>query len=225
MAQKMTHDKLLTRVRNLLDMAGDASSPNEAAIAARRARALIDKHQLTDLDLQKPEANLFGESSMTFAQAKSPKWLGRIAVQIAYLNDCNVKLKIQHGFAFYYFEGFLTDTETSKYMLIYLNVICDRICKDQKIKRAQSTSFRLGFAAGIRDQVTLILAERKQIKTSNGTSLVIAKKSLVESHFGKMQVGRSRTNAADSAAYAAGHEAGKSTSLNRQVGQAQRRLT
>jgi len=221
----MNHEKLLTRVRNLLDMAGDASSPNEAAIAARRARALIDKHQLTDLDLQKPEENLFGNSDMTFAQTKSPKWLGRIAVQIAYLNDCNVKLKMQHGFAFYSFEGFLTDTETSKYMLIYLNVICDRICKVHKIKRAQSNSFRLGFAQGVQEQVTAILAERNKLKTTNGTSLVVAKKSLVESHFGKMQVGHSRTNFADSAAYSAGREAGKSTSLNRQVGKAQRRLT
>ena len=221
----MNHEKLITRVRNLLDMAGDASSPNEASIAARRARALIDKHQLTDLDLQKPEENLFGHSDITFGHKNAPKWIGRIAVQVAYLNDCNVILTSLHGFAFYKFSGFLTDTETAKHMLIYLQVVADRISQQQKINRKQSSSFRLGFAKGIQEQVTSILVERNKLKTSDGTSLVVCKKALVEEHFGIMNVRRSKTKTADAEAYAAGVKAGHSTSLNRQVGSGQRRLT
>jgi len=39
----MNKDKLLSRARNLYAMSLDPSSPNESAIAARRARALMDQ--------------------------------------------------------------------------------------------------------------------------------------------------------------------------------------
>ena len=39
--------KIRERIRKLLAMAGDASSPQEAAIAARRAKALLNEHKRT----------------------------------------------------------------------------------------------------------------------------------------------------------------------------------
>ena len=39
------------RIRKLLAMAGDASSPNEAAIAAKRAKALLNEHNLSEADV------------------------------------------------------------------------------------------------------------------------------------------------------------------------------
>ena len=52
--------KIMERIQNLLRMAEDTSSPNEAAIAARRAEALMRKHQLTQVDVM--VKNLDGDS-------------------------------------------------------------------------------------------------------------------------------------------------------------------
>lgn len=43
--------KIRERIRKLLAMAGDASSPQEAAIAARRAKALLHKYNLSEADV------------------------------------------------------------------------------------------------------------------------------------------------------------------------------
>ena len=43
--------KIRERIRKLLAMAGDASSPQEAAIAARRAKALLNEHNLSEADV------------------------------------------------------------------------------------------------------------------------------------------------------------------------------
>ncbi len=43
--------EIIERVRKLLSMAVDTSSPHEAAIAASRARKLMDKHQIDLADL------------------------------------------------------------------------------------------------------------------------------------------------------------------------------
>lgn len=51
-------EKILETIRKLLRMAGDAGSPNEAAIAAGRARKLMDKYRVSLSDLK--ESNGFG---------------------------------------------------------------------------------------------------------------------------------------------------------------------
>ena len=48
----MATPKIMERVRKLLAMAKDATSPHEAAIAARRARSLMDKHQLEEHEME-----------------------------------------------------------------------------------------------------------------------------------------------------------------------------
>ena len=52
--------KIQDRVQKLLNMAKDASSPNEAMIAMERARRLMDKYQIEETDLEQVEENRFG---------------------------------------------------------------------------------------------------------------------------------------------------------------------
>jgi len=77
----------------LLAMANDASSPNEAAIAARRARKLMDQEGLTQAEVER-----MGSGGATFAAMGSgkakrfmPKWEQSLAVGVASLNDCIVR--------------------------------------------------------------------------------------------------------------------------------------
>lgn len=53
----MDRDKLLERVRKLHAMSQDSSSPAEAAIAARRLKALMSEHRITFEEIRGPEFN------------------------------------------------------------------------------------------------------------------------------------------------------------------------
>ena len=58
-------DKLIDRIRKLLALAEDAASQNEALIAARRARSLMDKHQITKGDIERAAGSQFLETTVT----------------------------------------------------------------------------------------------------------------------------------------------------------------
>jgi len=69
----MTKDeKILKRIKNLLDMAMDSSSPNEAMIAARRSRALMDEHQISKDDLLSIDDNSFGVTEVDLRTSSAP---------------------------------------------------------------------------------------------------------------------------------------------------------
>ena len=83
----MANKKLLERIRRLLAMADDASSPNEAAIAARRVRKLMDEHQVTKEDAE----GVIDEFDIVSSSEKYvtwPRWLQGVAVLVAKENDC-----------------------------------------------------------------------------------------------------------------------------------------
>ncbi len=47
----LEYEKIINRVKKLLALSNDTSSPNEAAIALKRVRSLMDKYQLTHEDI------------------------------------------------------------------------------------------------------------------------------------------------------------------------------
>ena len=216
----MKDDKLLNRIRNLLAMAGDAGSPNEAAIAMRRARALMDKHQIAEMDLKQETSDLGVAKVVYFEQ-----WTGRLALQIARLNDCIADISTgSAGLPIVRFKGYLVDAVTSQEMFPYLTAVAMRGAKAFQGKR-QKKGFFAGFSAGIKQQVDLILAERQSQVLSDGRALVVVKGDIVRAEFGNQQYGKSRRTSYDSTTYASGVAAGRSASLNRQcTGTTQGRL-
>lgn len=86
----MEHDltKVKERIAKLLAMAKDASSPNEAAIAAQRARGLMDKYQLDEYDISEAAPDVFGEQDITRVFAAIPYHMDILAVAVALYNDC-----------------------------------------------------------------------------------------------------------------------------------------
>ena len=148
----MKDDKILERIRRLLAMAGDTSSPNEAAIAAGRARKLMDKHQVSDMDLKSMKDEDFGQARYPL---KRKQWHGVLAVAMAWLNDCNVKtVEGKRGFSSMEFSGYLVDAVTAKELYLYLLAQADvqaSKCKGRK------EPFKTGVAAGVQAQVKEIL--------------------------------------------------------------------
>lgn len=216
----MKDDKLLDRIRKLLAMAGDAGSPNEAAIAMRRARALMDKHQIQEMDLKQDQSDLGIAKVVYFEQ-----WTGQLALQIARLNDCIADITTgTMGLPIVRFKGYLVDATTSQEMFPYLTACAMRGAKGLRGKKQKAGFFR-GFAAGIKQQVDQILAERQSQVLGDGRALVIVKGDVVKAEFGAQRYGPSRHASYDSATYASGVAAGQNASLNRQcTGAGQGRL-
>lgn len=170
----MEKDKIITRVKKLMAMAADGSSPNEAMIAAERARKLMDQHQSS-------------------ARRFTPHWENVISVAIATYNDCKATLEYDVGKRGYRltFKGFDEDIQVANYMFCYIiengKRQCSKYFKDQGHNRYNArlgTSFKDSYAKEIIIKINELIENRK-VESEKGTGLMVIKQQLVEQEFGE----------------------------------------
>lgn len=217
----MEREKILERIRRLLAMSKDTSSPNEAAIAARRARSMMDKYQIQEIDIERHTFNNndFGESVYkTDNKRKMPQYMNILCIAVAKFNDCRVYLDSGETVGILY-KGFIADVSMCHLMMDYLV----QEMKDQAFwnsnGRADANMYKLGFARGIHDQVKEMLIERKKITLSDGKQLIVVKSALVDKQYGVQKYSRGKRHkySGSNDAYNSGYIQGKSTSLNTRV--------
>lgn len=216
----MNKEKAIERAKKLMAMAADSSSPNEAAIAARRARAIIDKYQINLSELG--DKDQFGTSIGSKARQRTPAWEQTLCISIADLNDCIAKFDGQGRIVF---KGFAEDAEVCAFMYHYITENGKRCCKAYIARnpRGCRNSFKLGYAWAVKEKISEIIKERQaEIKTSTGTSLVLLKKNLVESEFGVANYGEKATATANPSSQLAGEIAGRRTNIVTGLGGDQR---
>lgn len=205
-------DKLITRIKNLLDMANDASSPHEAAIAAKRARALMDKHQIDAHEIG-AKADDFDAIPQGKAYKFMPYWKNILAVAVGKYNDCQTTTTHE-----YYanqksyrkrikFSGFRSDVIVAGAMYDYLCNTIDRLCAayimtehplETKYPAKIGDSYKKGAALTLCERIRLLIEERtKDLKTSTGTSLVVIKSVQVEAKFGAVEYGKKQLKVRD----------------------------
>lgn len=215
-------DKVIDKIRKLLAMAGDTSSPNEAMLAAKRARALMDKHQLSKGDIEKQTGDQFLESQGDSVTTSRRRWLLKLQNAAANLNDCigavthapNVK---------YLFQGFKSDAIVAKLTFDYLVQACNRQCHQSQVKGvSEKNFFRLGFATAIQNRAWQIKSERERtFVNTSGTALVPLKQSMISAHFGELKpLKASKTREPtyeEMKSYLKGEIAGQKVSLDRQL--------
>lgn len=206
----MSNNRILDKIRKLLAMAGDTSSPNEATIAARQARSLMDKHQISEWHLRQDKEADFGKSDQIYLGS----WHGMLGLAMAWLNDTNVRIVTEYGMDILRFEGYLVDAVTAKELWLYLVAQCEKQVKEVRGKN-QKDLYRRGFAAGVQSQVKTILADREKLKTSTGQSLVICKRGVITQKYGAQQVSNSKRVSGEN--YYKGRDAGLKAGLSRQV--------
>jgi hypothetical protein len=226
--------KIIERVQKLLRMAADTSSPNEAAIAAGRARKLMDQHQLQMADLK--EESGFGFEKIDKAYRFMPVWKNILSVQVAKFNDCkcstiNEWQTINQSWARrIMFQGYEADVAVGKAMFEYLVLTIDRLCQ-QYIAPLGYTRYPAKIGDAFKKSATMEVIKRMQamqvereseLLTSAGTSLVLFKMAAVEAEFGKAKyVDKPLTTRRDAETFRAkdaGREAGRGISLNTQIG-------
>lgn len=223
------HVKLLERIRALLAMGSDTSSPNEAAIALKRARKLMDEHQIRAFELQGLEDSVMGEGSVTTNSSRQQRWINNIAVALAELNDCIVTFaRAPYGnHLVYKTQGFKEDAQVCEFMLAYIT--------EQGLRSYEQDKGGLGLS-GLRDKndylkgysnkvcrrIYELIAERKQELDSCDSSqaLVLGKASAVAAYYGEQRVntvnttGRSYNDDAFGAGSKAGNKVHLGTALN-----------
>ncbi len=165
-------------------MAGDSSSPHEAMIAAKRARSLIDKHQIKKIDLF-TENDQFGTTEARLKYPRKPTWIMWIAGAISDLNDCK-SIIVTSDIITFEFKGFRSDAIIAKYIFDYLIDTCNKLLNDRNIKGISNKNFyRLGFSKQIIIKVREITTKReREFKSTDGKELVSLKVQMVDAHFG-----------------------------------------
>lgn len=215
-----TDPKILERLRKLLSMAADGSSPQEAAIAAKQARTLMDKHQLSKSDLV--ESDEFGIVSVGAARRFTPVWEQGIAILVAQYNDCVVSLENINSFRVLTFKGLEADVVAAKLMFTYLTDNGKRLCKNYMAGHYNArtgTQFKGAYVRALNEKFKELIVERTKLTTN--TALMVVKKDLVKSKFGETKTAFHRTkeyyDEKARAAVAAGYMAGKVTNINVEI--------
>lgn len=183
--------KVIERIRKLLAMARDKSSPNESAIAMQRARSLMDSHQLTEADIDLDSEHAVTIDSIIIEKYKyMPVWKTGLINTIARFNDCYA---VRHndseregGFAIIV-HGFKDDVDLT--CMMYANVvdsIVDSCAEDQasrgfsRYNAAIGDEFKRGYSTAVIHQLNESSEiRRKTFVSSNGNSLVLSKEESV----------------------------------------------
>ena len=223
---KMTNSvemaKIQDRIQKLLNMAKDASSPNEAMIAMERARRLMDKYQIEETDLETVDETRWGAAMMFGKQYKfMPVWMNIMATAICKLNGV-VGGVIQGDIGI---MGLEEDVVLAKVMFDRLAQECINQCKiDQEARgfgarynAKVGDAFKKGFASAIANKVEQIMASQQ----AETTALVLRKADLVEAKFGQMKTAnkatKTRADEDTRAAYAMGAVRGNQAKIRTEI--------
>ncbi len=231
-------EKIKDRIAKLLRMAADASSPNEAAIAAQRARALMDKHQLDSFDIGNRMKDDFVSEDVSRFYAAVPQYLSLFATAVAKYNDVQSRFRygpVTHrqggkgdnaktGGYCIMFQGYKSDVQLANQMFNYLCETVNRLCKEYMNEKGFARysvrvggQFKHGAFEVIERRLNELTKDRDAITSACGTSLVLFKSAAVEAKFGKVNyklIDRAEvTDRSDADARAKGREKGASIEI------------
>lgn len=126
----MPDDKILDRVRKLLELAHNNPNVNEAANAAAAAQELMTRHAIGEAMLA-PVADTIEEqieADLLYAQGKKhATWRGILAVAMAEVNQC--KVFVTGGDL--HIIGRPSDAATVRWLFTYVVREIERLCKEE----------------------------------------------------------------------------------------------
>ncbi|NAW61088.1 DUF2786 domain-containing protein [Vibrio sp. V31_P5A7T61] len=217
-------DKVIDKISKLLAMANDTSSPNEALLAAKRARALMDKYQLSQEDIETQIGSQFLEAQVGKQKGKQFLWEKSLAAACANLNDCRSVINRNQNGSYLSLQGFKSDVIVAKMTMEYLVKAAKRAKDSVGIKGASESQFFMrGFSSEVLDRAIEIKRSReKQFTSVAGTGLVLLKNTEIEKHFGELGEARRHEprkplSIEERKAFIHGIKAGESISLDKQI--------
>lgn len=230
----MPDEKILKRIQRLLAMSNDASSPNEAAIAARRAEALMREHNITEADTilkDLSDDDIVAQGAAT-GYKTLPEWQAILSVQVAKLMDCDCRAYVDsRNRRTVTFLGQREDAQVAAWIFEYLVDTIQRLSKKYRARMRREKGgaghgtnmnlYRHGLMRSICETIDEMMAEKaaELKKSAPGTALVVAKQALIEQKFGQTDYGDSKGQKIDDPdAYLDGRVHGKDVRINPAIG-------
>lgn len=233
-------ERIKQRIAKLLAMAADSSSPNEAAIAASRARSLMDKYQISEADVSGQFNEKMREDDVTRKYTNIPTYMNILGVAIAKLNDCHavrhVVIEGNKRYGQLRFRGFDTDVMLCAAMFKSLISQIDRLCKEYLVSqgitgrypRDIGESFKIGCSSELCSRIRDLCSERQDLMDANegdfsaGKGLVLVeKKKKVDEVYGEAKYQNTKHVAAYDGdthrAREAGYAEGRKMEIQRKV--------
>lgn len=229
-------EKVKDRIAKLLRMAEDSSSPHEAAIAATRARKLMDQYQVTEADLANGIDEDFEERDVSVEYLRFPKFIECLYSSVGTYNDCrsvftyhsrrrNGRWQEVRRIAF---QGYKSDVILAEQMINMLLAVMNTMSKGYLAGTGRycvknGTQFKVGFMEIVSDRLNAMTKERDKLAYSGGTSLVLSKGTALVEYFG--EVGKQtfynmkvpEDDLAAENARLAGHSAGRMVEITKTV--------
>lgn len=233
---KAAGKKMMERIKKLLRMADDVSSPNEAAIAARRAKAMMAEYNLTHADMLTASMSLddFKEQMAGKQLKRLPRYVDILAVAVAGYTGCRVRKQRVPGTIklSLNFQGEESDLAICIYLWTYLTRTIDRLCDQSGVKWiGPRNSFKMGCSSEIASTLRRMGREERandETETTGKAMVLFNKKEMMlNDKFGIVKYHTTRDGVYDGGARAAGKEAGRGVSIRKGVNNANnaRRLT
>ncbi len=232
----MNIEKVKERIQKLLAMASDSSSPQEAAIAARRVQKLMSAYNLEMVDVVaddiRDEDNVIKAHTDSWYKRR-PGYLDWIEIAVAKAFNCETRTEwrtrrgVDYSVCVIY--GYKTDVEVATWLCNYIYVQLDNLAKkvvvppdyrDRGLGRRYMADWRKGAAAEISDRIDeFYRGEQREHEplTSSGQSLVALKTAAIERKFGRFSYGSSRTIRYTEDGMSAGRKAARDINISRNL--------
>ena len=238
-------ERIKSKIEKLFRLAEGSANEHEAASAMQKARKLMDEYQLEKIDIQGTgqHAQQFAEGRASRVFNNLPKYMSILATEVARFNDCQATLEFDRKdfkvnakvFGNYVqFRGLKEDVEVACGMYATLLGAINRLCTEWldsightgKYPVGKGSKFKYGCASRLCGRLAGMRRIREQeyaeeAKTT-GTSLVVVKGAIVESHYGVVTYGDSKFKADkldvdEAMAYLAGQLAAETVQITGQI--------
>ena len=185
-------ERVYDKVRKLLAL---SKSPNEheAALAAERAREILDKYQISLAEVDEKEFTEIVEKGADSGYSNPRMWVHVLAMSTAKAFDCKV---FRMG-GVYVFCGLKSDTQVSEYIFAYLlrtvfGLMKQRMKNRRKIGARGAgdvQSYAYGAARAIGEKIEAYAASQRrrdvyqEFKSKTGKDLMVVKNGALEKYW------------------------------------------
>lgn len=121
-----TKEKIIEKVKKLLELSR-STNENEAALAAIRAREILDKYNLQMKEIETHDKGM-KEKSLNAAKNHVPKWMADLGMTVA--RNYNCYLTISHKAGIIDFYGTDNELAVAEYTFVYLRGELERLAKE-----------------------------------------------------------------------------------------------
>ena len=219
-------EKIIDRIRKLVAMSNDAGSPNEAAIAAKRVKSMLDKYELEMADVLLEEYSrgegLVAEHFAT-GRKQTPRYYDWLIVALGECFNVNIRWD-RNGRKL---EGFETDVAAVKVLAAWIGaqVYAMGSLANPHDTWVSTRQYRGDFRKSCASQTASRIREyygapKDQQSAAGKTQALVArtKQLAVREQFGDPGYGASRAHYSSRDAYESGRRAADSINITRGIG-------